>query len=387
VTWAPATSEIWARWESPARLLVRLRHPLLLAFVFYQTVAQRSDADWEMLSSGGRALFGAAPLSAYADHGGLLAGPPSLLVVRGLNLLPGRGGEVSEHLIVALIGWLLLFLAERWTVPGAGFGSAPVRPGLATLVMGLFVLQNWGDLSGGTTHLDDGLALLTFAFAFRAISQRREVAGALLVGLAAAWKPWAVVALPMVWGLPRRMRALLIAAAVPAVFWLPFVIGDHATLSSLGHGLQLQAAAPARVLGLGGSVGIPDWWRTLELGAAVAAALLTAVRRDWRMAFAAGCAVRMLLDPADYDYYYAGLIMATAVTERIAGLRPWRTIALLAGLVWLTPIVPADSVIGLRFCLLGLVIVSWLHPWRLPDRVRALASYVPSGIHQEIHQR
>ena len=308
-----------------------------------------------------------------------------LVVVRVLNFLPGEWGMDIAHVVLAVIGWFLIYLAERWSVPGARFFSAPPRQGLLTVMVGLPVLLVWVALAGHVPHLEDGLALLTFVLAFRAVSQGRDVCAALLVGLAAAWKPWAVVALPMLWGLPRRWRPLLLAVAVPAACWLPFVVGDSTTLSTISHGFELQLNSSVRALGLS-STFVPSWWRGVELGGALAAAGLVAVRRDWRMAFAAGCTVRLLLDPAGFDYYVAGLIMATAVTERMIGLRPWRTALLLMSMFYANTFLSPGSMGVLRCVVLTVVFISWVQPWRRSDLLRrgfaslhaAAAAAIPS---------
>jgi hypothetical protein len=360
----PAAVDRWNMWGP----LVRWRHPLLLVAVLLQTWGNRLDTDWNMLTAGGHALFGPSALSLYQANPNLQAGPPVLVIARVLDFLPGEWGVDVAHVLLALIGWALLYLAERWYVPDARFFSAPPRQGLLTLIVGLPVLLAWVALAGHVPHLEDGLALLTFVLAFQAVSQGREVCAALLAGLAAAWKPWAVVALPLLWGLPRRWRMLALAVAVPAVCWLPFMVGDPATLSTVSHGFELQLNSTVRALGLS-STFVPSWWRGVELGGALAAAGLVAVRRDWRMAFAAGCTVRLLLDPAGFDYYIAGLLMATAVTERMIGLRPWRTAVLLVSMVYANTFLSPGSMSVIRACVLTFLFLSWVHPWRAPDRL------------------
>jgi hypothetical protein len=347
-----------------ARPLVALRHLILLAFALLSAWGVRSDADWSVLSRGGNALFGHAPFSTYASNPGLQAGAPALAVVRVLNLLPGIGGELAAHLLLAFLGWLMLFLAERWTVKGATFLDAPTGSGLLTLVVGLPVLKEWAALAGALPHVEDALSLLTFLLAVRAVSQRRPELAGVLVGLTAAWKPWAVVALPLLWGLPRRRRAFVIAIAIPVACWLPFVLGDPHTLSAVSDNFSLRADSTLHVLGLHG-LDAPNWWRTVELLGAFSASAIAALRRDWRVAFAAGCAARILLDPAGFDYYVAGLIMATALTERMSNLRPWRTALLLVSMVYVTPGLSTHAEVQLRFFVLSFVTASWLYRWHI----------------------
>ena len=352
-----------------ARPLIVLRHPILLCFALMVAWDSRSDADWSMLSTGGGALFGHAPLSTYAAHPGLEIGPPALVVVRAMNVLPGIGGELAAHLLLGFMGWLMLFLAERWSVPGVTFRSAPKSQGLLTLLVGLPVLKEWAALAGACAHVEDGLALLTFVLACRAVMKGRPVLAGLLIGLTVAWKPWAVVALPLLWGLPHRRRPMLSGAAlavlIPAVCWLPFVLGDHATLHAVSANFTLRADSPLRLFNVHVD-DVPSWWRNVELLGASSAASVAALRRDWRTAFAAGCAARLLLDPAGFDYYVAGLIMATALTERLCRLRPWRTALLLIAMVYVNPLLSTHVEVQLRFLVLTVVVASWLLKWRLP---------------------
>lgn len=275
------------RWERWARPFIRGRHPILIAVVLFHTWQRTSPADWGTLSDGAHGLFSSSALSTYAAHPGLQAGPPGLLVVRALDVLPGGAAVKAAQLLLALLGWYLLYLAERWSVPGVRFGSAPVLQGLMTLLVGVPVLASWAALAGGAPHVEDGMALLGFIFAARALSEDRGLRAAVLVGLAAATKPWAIVAVPLLWGLPHKGRALVVALAVPLVCWLPFVLGDHATLSAVSDGFGLQAVSPLRALGVSGG-SVPNWWRTFELTGSLAAAALAGWRRDWRLAFAAG---------------------------------------------------------------------------------------------------
>jgi hypothetical protein len=348
-------------WKGYAGALVACRHPLLLIVVFVSTWSARADTDWELLRAGGRGLFSSAPLSVYANTPYLQAGPPGLVVMRGLDLLPRSAALAAAHILLAFLGWYMLFLVERWTVPASTWRSAPVGAGLVTLTFGIVVLDKWALLAGTSPHVEDGLAIFTFLLAVRALMTRRDICAALLIGLAAAWKPWAVVALPLLWGCSRKFKLLMIAVAVPAACWLPFLLGDHSTLSAVGHGFPLMSESPLRVLGFSGEV-IPDWWRSLQLGAALAGAALVA-RRDWRAAFAAGCAMRLLLDPAGLGYYDAGLVMVTALTERLIGGRPWRTAVLCLTVAYL-PWIPARAVDVVRFVGLAVLYLSWAQPWR-----------------------
>ncbi len=361
-------------WKTSAQRLVAIRHPLLLAVAFLSAWSLRDSVDWGLLSKGAHGLFSPSPLAVYAKTTGLQAGPPCLVVVRVLDLLPGTTGIWIAHVLLAFVGWYMLYLVERWAAARSGTRAVPLSSGVLTLVIGVPVLLQWGWLAGQTPHPEDGLAIFSFLLAMRAISNGQQTRGALLVGLAIAWKPWAIAALPMVLGCSRRCRAFLLAIAVPAACWLPFLLGDHATLTAVGHGFALQNNSPLRSLGFSGNY-IPNSWRSVQLLSVLAAAGLAA-RRDWRYAFAAGCAMRLLLDPAGYGYYFAGLFMVTALTELLIGSRPWRT-----ALVWLSSgyvsyLHSVQAIYVLQFVALLVVVVGWTQPW--PRRAAAARAAVPA---------
>ncbi len=335
-----------------------------------QSWTSREPTDWSLLTGGAHALFGPHPLSLYATHEYLQAGPPGLVAVQAFDALPGSTGEALAHILLAVLGWYLLYLTERWYVRGAHFFSVPFLAGLRTLLVGIPVLLIWTFLAGGAPHVEDGLAFLTFVLAVRAVAGGREIRAAILVGLTAAWKPWGVVALPLLVGLPRKWRAILIAVAIPAICWLPFLLSDPGTLKQVSHGFQLQTNSTLRALGMTGSH-VPTWWRGAELAGALAAAFIAAVRRSWMVAFAAGCTARLLLDPAGFDYYVSGLVLATALTERMANLKPWRTALLCFSFIYTQVLFSSSTLVPLRFAALAIVLVSWMHPWRVPERLRS----------------
>jgi hypothetical protein len=293
-------------------------------------------------------------------------------VVRGLNFLLGPWALWATHVLLAVLGWYLLYLAERWTSPGVTLRRAPLNTGLLTLAVGIPVLVEWGWVSGDSPHLEDPLVILLFVLALRAITMGADTRAALFIGMALAFKPWAVAALPLLLGCRHKVRTLTIALAVAAACWLPFVIGDHATLSAAGSGFRWLDNAPLHLLGLA-SGRMPDWWRSAELLGVVAGAALAA-RKDWRIAFAAGCTMRLLLDPAAFTYYYAGLLMATALTERFIGARPWRTALLFVCVGQLPAMSDSRSAYLLQAVTLAVVYVSWLRPSgadALASRLRA----------------
>ena len=94
-------------------------------------------------------------------------------------------------------------------------------------------------------------------------------------------------------------------------------------------------------------------------------------RGRWLVVPAVVLAVRMLLDPAAYPYYTAGLVLATVLVD--VGWRqtrwPWVSIAVVVGLYAvrnLGPFTPTDAVLGwLRAAtLLGALAIALGPDWR-----------------------
>jgi len=122
----------------------------------------------------------------------------------------------------------------------------------------------------------------------------------------------------------RRRSAAVFAGAV-ALAWLPFLLADPHTLCALGQfTIHNSASSALRALGVASSA-TPGWDRPAQLllGAAVA---LVAVRRGrWAAVPLAVVAARLLLDPATYPYYTAGLLVACAAVDL---LTPYRRLPL-----------------------------------------------------------
>ena len=334
---------------------------MLLFAVLGETWLQRGDHDWQLLSSAGQALFGGEGLHVYAADPRVQAGPPTLLLVRAVMLLPPGLALGLVWLMLALVGWYLFRLAEQEGARRLGLPDAAASPSyaLTSVALGLPLMTMWGMLAGACPHPEDGLTILAATAAVMSIQRGRATRAGLLVGVAMALKPWGVAALPMLFPLEQRRRALAIAVAIPAVCWLPFLLYDPDTLRATGHAFPLNETSPLRAFGLSGEL-VPSWLRSIQLLTVLAVAVVVTVRGNWRQAFAAGCATRLLLDPGTYDYYIAGLLMVVAVTERSAGQRGWRTLWLGVGLLLVPLFVGGVAMATIRAAVLGVVILGWI---------------------------
>lgn len=197
-------------------------------------------------------------------------------------------------------------------------------------------------------HLDDALALVLLVAAMLAVTRQRPVMAALLLAASADAKPWAVAFVPLLLALPRDRwaRALGAWAAGLAVAWLPFLLADPGTVHAGRFAIPNDASSSLRALGIT-APGTPMWDRPVQVLLGVALAVVAVRRGRWLAVPAVVLSVRMLLDPATYPYYGAGLVLATVLVD--LGVRrtrwPWLSIGVVAGtyvLRHLGPLTPTD---------------------------------------------
>jgi hypothetical protein len=398
---------------------VRFRFPLLLAVGALAAVTSLTNIDWGILANGAQSLFGGHGLDTYARLSSLQAGPPSLLAIAGISFASAGHGLLMIHLLLVLVAPAALFLAERaarlnsewrrsdlvprpkavllvglscltsicWLVsdprppaplllvalgvgalgcwmatrrpsrtPGAGVEHLPVR----CLLTGMLAVVAWGTLAGGA-HLDDGLAMLALSAGLLAVASGRPLAAGVLVGAAIAFKPWAIVGLPLLFGLRRPRASALVAVVIPTLCWLPFVLADHATLASASRPFPITSEAAVRLFGLH-SPDAPTWLRSAELVLALVVATLAARKDGWASAVPAGMVARLLLDPAALAYYSSSTVLACAIGDLQRRRPPWRTAVAWCGL-WAAPVfLPVAAVTLLRAATLLMLVGSYLLP-------------------------
>jgi hypothetical protein len=311
--------------------------------------------DWGLLTLAARRLTGDRGLHVYADTPGLQIGAPALLLVRGLDAI---GSLALVHVLLALSFVVVIWLGER---TATALGHRP-RPWL-TFVTGLLAAVGWTSLAGDWLHVEDAIALICLGAAALFAVSSRSVPAAAMVGLAIGIKPWAVVGLPLLLLTPRRdlVHAAGAVVVVPASFWLPFLIADSRTARITHIPFPVAPTTPVHLLHLASGLA-PPWIRTAQLGFAVALAAVVCARNRERVgdAIAAGVVGRLLLDVADYRYYWAGLVLAAAFADVSRDRLPARTLIALGG--WCLPIVGVggDALAGARLVVLVVLGASYL---------------------------
>jgi hypothetical protein len=296
--------------------------------------ADPSAISWHFFVTGADGLFHGAGLRVYAEDPTLQIGPLAFVVTALLRVLaPGHDIGAAQVVMTAAMGVVL------WALTA----SVPRRErALAVLAGGLVLAPAWTTLSVRWTHLDDVLALTAIAVVVWAVRAEggRPVVAAVAMALAAAAKPWAVVAGPLLLVLPHRVRWRSVGYAVAgiAAAWLPFLMADSGTLDAFRPKVRVGDSSVLWWLGYHGTY-LPAWDRLAQLVGAPLLALAAVWRRRWAGALLAGIAVRLVLDPQNLGYYAAGAVMAALVLD-LHGRRwrvPW--VALTTVVVFWQPFV------------------------------------------------
>ena len=278
-------------------------------------------------------------LSVFGRHPELQVGPLSLLLAGGAVAVAGGHAllvvQVGSTACLGVVGWALTRLLPesptRWQLAGLGVGWAVLAPAWAVLAV------RW-------VHPDDVLALTLLAVVVAVVARpgrRAEVVAAVLVVLAVAAKPWAVVGraaaprppeAPVARGGPGRRRDRRRVAAVPPR--VPGRRGGPGTAGArLAHLVPRVARQPGRRrrAAVGPPGAAPRWGpRGARRGAARPVG-----RRPAR-----GARVRLLLDPQNLAYYAAGAVLVALVAD-LASRRWWLPVrALVTAAVFWQPFVP-----------------------------------------------
>lgn len=320
----------------------------------------RPAGDWLYVEVGARVLaqhhapVGAGPmLHLYANYPLVQMGPPALWAAVPFQWLPPA---VEEHLALTLLSFLVL--PVLWCLELAARSLVDRRPlALRTLVCGAVAVPVWTLEIQTWGHIDDALALMAAAVAAVLVSRgRREIVAGLILGTAAAAKPWAVVLLPLVLAYPRPKvaRAVLAFVVAALAWWLPFVLAAPATVHDLGSFSLAMANHPTwQLVGLAGGRA-PTWIRALQMIGGIALAVAVLRRAGWPAVLLVALAWRVTTDPYDWPYYVMGPLVGAALWDLTRSWRgrlstwPWATLATLLAESAIPRILP-DAAPAVRF--------------------------------------
>jgi hypothetical protein len=358
--------------DHPLARVARWRYVVIAAVSLTAGVVSGGRGDWDQFVDAGRAMFGSAGLHVYVTHRDVQTGPLSLTLAWLFSHTP-RDGFVLATFVCAGLGLLVVRLHELT----ARLAKGRTDFELLVLCGGVILAYTWAKL-GGYGHLDDAITLTAAVVALYEVRAGRPLSAAVAIGIGIATKPWGVIFLPLTLASrPRDLRAPVIAGAVAAIAWLPFVLGAPDSLKALRPTVDL---APDSVLALFGldDDSMPGWLRVAQLIGCLTVALVLVLRGRPESVIAAALAVRIATDPATWSYYTPGLVAGVLIWDFLDRRRfPWITFAVAVALAptWL---VPSETARGaLRFsAALAVVVWAFVRPVEAtaPDRQPALAT-------------
>ncbi|HTW19053.1 MAG TPA: hypothetical protein VME70_02445 [Mycobacteriales bacterium] len=303
--------------------------------VAYLTRPKGVLTDWAFFEFSARTLihlnahYDTGALGLYAHNPQIQIGPPPIVLVAALQWLPPSVVDLLMTALMTLAGlWCLRCgeqIARRLHLVGGaeptGFGANAAS---VVLLSGLVILPIWAAEAARWAHLDDVMAITGTLTAMAIIARgRRWWLAGLVLGIAIASKPWAIVAAPVVLGLPRedRARATLVAIITAGLCWAPFVIGDPQTVHALSS-FQFPVVAGSTMHLLGMGLGdAPRWVRPVQFIGGIALSILAARQRRWMAIPLVGFGFRVVTDPQAWLYYGLGPIVGAMVWDASSGRR------------------------------------------------------------------
>lgn len=323
------------------RRALAVRHPLLIvAYVLAATRLPHNWQDFGYLRQGSMFVLGTGPhtgLHLYANLPYLQIGPLSLLAVAGLAL----GWPFHELGAVAVLGGALLLATVRCAELAAFTGHTAAEQNkvrtvslLATPALAL----GWADTMVNWGHVDDVLALTLLAAAWLACRRDRAVLCGVLVALATAAKPWALLGIALIFAVNdgKRRRFLFAAGAVSLAVWAPYAVADPHTLTALSR-FAIDIQKGSLLHGFYGGARSPHWVRLGQLAGGLALAWMAARRQRPELILCLGLLARLVLDPGDFSYYTSELLFGVLLVElyRAPELSAWRATGIAVYLPWL----------------------------------------------------
>jgi hypothetical protein len=357
-----------------------------VCFAYY---APRGGISWHFFSSGSAQLFGGpAGLHLYADFPQLQIGPVAFAVAEILRFLGPHQGVLAAEIVLTAMGVAVVDQVTRIALTvRPGLAERPVALRATILVGGAVFMAGWAGLADTFTHLDDAVALLLTALAVRAALAERPILLGLCIGLAADSKPWALVFMPLVFMLPARhwIRAVASAAATVIAAWLPFVIADPRTLTATMHfTIRNVPGSALRALGVK-DPRTPSWDRSAQLLIGWTLGTASVLRGRWPAVILLGVGARVALDPADWGYYTAGILLGALLWDLLGSEKPlplW-TIISFSALNAIHLLTHDAALLGLLRLALPLAFTAVIllgPPWRRRSRGRHAAPSAASSV-------
>jgi hypothetical protein len=259
------------------------------------------------------------------------AGPLQLVLSRFLSL----GATRTPTVVVRLAVDLAVLAAARGLTVRCRTGA------VATSTIAVVVTLWLGPYGFWTGHPTEALIPMLWVGAGLDARAGRWLRGGLLIGIATAIAPWAVLAAPtLLIGRPTVVaRALAVTAAVTAAVYGPFVLTGHFALGD--HVWPVGRLSLVHLLDP--SLTTFPWAGRLLQGAAVAggcaviALALRARPEGVVLAPLMAAVLRRLTDPLSFDYYWVPVATAAVIALAVVGTTHRRALPLaaVAYLSWL----------------------------------------------------
>ena len=266
-------------------------HLVLLAawtVLRFAVVEPNGGFSWHYLRTGAELIYGGAGradggLNLYAHHPELQMGPVSFLAAGLFTPFPDAVGQFLAAAVMSLLGLAIVVVAGRsaaWHFLGTGTNHQRLRQ--RVLIAGLAFIPMWIEVAVRFGHLDDVLALFFTTLAVRSLTRGNPAATGVFLALAMDSKPTALAFLPLLLALPRRqwLRAGLWCAALVALAWLPFFLGDPQSFAAAKFTIPNQPASALRRLGVGNPE-TPAWDRPAQAAAGLALGCVAVWRGRW----------------------------------------------------------------------------------------------------------
>lgn len=353
--------------DHPLVRVARWRYPIIAIVSLASGIVAGGRGDWDEFVDAGKAMLGSTGLHVYEIHHDVQTGPLSLFLAWLFSHTPRDG-----FVLAAVVCAVLALVSVRSHELTARLSRGRTHFELLVLVGGCLTAFTWAKL-GGYGHLDDALTLTGAVVALYQIRAGKPLVAALAIGIGIACKPWGVIFLPLTLATrPRDLRAPIVAGAVAAAAWLPFVIGAPDSLKALRPTVNV---APDSVLALFGVTtdSMPDWMRVAQLLACLTVAAVVALRGRPESVIAAAIAVRIGSDPATWSYYTPGLVIGVLIWDLLYRRRfPWWTLVVVVGLAptWL---IPSDTLRGVMRLAVAIAVVVWAL-WKRPAQAQRVAA-------------
>lgn len=313
-----------------------LQHPEAIVvpasfLIFVVFAVEWGDGDATAFRQAASQMIGSGFFDVFRDEW-LQIGPLYLVPLGLANRLvePLSGTVVAGHLLLAVQGALVVWLAMGTTKRAARLGGSPdllsrwVVGGVLAAGGAVQVALEWG-------HPEEVALALLVVESGMLLRRGSALCGGALLGIAVGVKVWAAIGVGVLL-LPRRTRRVLGACAVAAVVvvasYLPFaVLGEFDTFRHVWH------FADDTLLGwLEERTGLSEWLLAASQGLVAGLAGLIVARRRWSsptLLAVVVIAVRLVLEPRPSPYYVCPAVAATLVwlwTTRAPMARQWRAL-------------------------------------------------------------